>query len=316
MNSELNILVYYPRYTDRYRKLLSKKIDGANFLVCDSKEDIDQQIASADILLVSIQFPVSYIKKARNLKWVQVLGAGVDHFTMETKIPENVTLTRVNRGFGDKIAEYVFAYILLITQRVAEVLDNQKRRSWKPLRLTWLKGQTIGVAGLGPIGNEVARKAKCLGMKVLGLARTVKDLEYIERCYFPEDLPEFLNQLRFLVICLPLTKRTREMFGIKEFKAMRQDAYLINVARGRLVKERDLIKALKERTIKGAVLDVFSVEPLPKNSPLWGMKNAIITPHHSGPSLPEEMVNFFLENLERYCVGKKLMGVVNLKHGY
>ena len=138
----------------------------------------------------------------------------------------------------------------------------------------------------------------------------------MERCYLPGEFDEFLRRAKYLAIAFPVTEDTRGMFGMKEFKKMRRDACLINIARGAIVKEDELIAALKEGVIGGAVLDVFEQEPLPESSPLWEMENVLISPHDSGPSLISDNADFFLANLKRYRAGEPLVAVVDMEKKY
>jgi phosphoglycerate dehydrogenase-like enzyme len=314
--SGLNVLIYYPGRLNEYVQLLSEHSDRLNLLPCDTDDDIDRHIAKADILFVSTRFPTNYIERAEKLKWIQVMGAGVEKFTKEIVLPEGVILSRVNTYFGYKIAEYVFAYLLAICQRVQTVEENKKKKLWRQLDLEWLQGQHMGIVGTGAIGSEMAKKAISFGMTVSGCDLSTGERPFFDSMYPIDELSDFIAKMKYVVICLPLTRETEGLFGIEEFKRMRMDAYIINTARGAIIRERDLVKALKEGMIRGAILDVFEQEPLPHDSPLWEMGNVIITPHHAGPSIPREIVEFFLGNLDRYNRGEKLEGLVDLKRGF
>jgi phosphoglycerate dehydrogenase-like enzyme len=138
----------------------------------------------------------------------------------------------------------------------------------------------------------------------------------VERVFRTQELPEFLGRLDFLVIVLPLTPATRHRFGLDEFRLMKPTAWVMNVSRGAIIAEEGLVSALEQGLIGGAVLDVFETEPLPQTSPLWGLPNAIVTPHYAGPSLPPQIVDFFVANLARYRRGRRLSGLVDLKRGF
>ena len=316
-----NILIYNPDYIDQYIELIPKFKElnkgNSNAIICENEEDLRSYIREADILFVNSNFPKSYIQKAKNLKWIQLASAGVDRFVSNTEIfPKKIVLTRVNTSFGEIMAEFALGYMLALNQRIPLIIENQKNKIWKKLKLSWLCDQTLGIAGVGKIGQTIAKKAKFLGMNVLGYGRSEKHLDELDNYYSFEKLYEFLSQLDFLVITLPLTPKTKGLFGQNEFKAMPDSSYIINIARGALIKERELISALEKGYIKGAVLDVFEEEPLPKENPLWNMDNVIVCPHHSGPSQPEEMIKYFIENLRRFECEEPLDGMVNLKKGY
>jgi len=312
---KLRVLVFHHENVEPYVKLLRRMAPELELLVCTTEQDIDKWIGEADILFVSTRFPTRLLAKCSRAKWIQVMGAGVERF-VQGNIPKSVTLTRVDVGFGDKIAEYVMAYILFFSQRIAEVIENQRRKRWEPLDLTWLKGEVLGVAGVGAVGMEVARRGRCFGMKVVGFDLEPKNLPEIDHWYSWNEFLEFVTLPKYLVICLPLTRKTEGLFGREAFEAMRRDSIIINVARGPIIRETELIEALRTRKIGGAVLDVFEQEPLPIQSPLWQMENVVVTPHHAGPSLPQEMVEFFLANLSRFRRGEPLRGQVDIERGF
>lgn len=312
----LRVLIYHHEDPKPYVKSLQQKAPELELLVCETEREVEDLVDKADVLFVSTRFPSRHLAKGSRVRWIQTMGAGVERFTQGVALSPGTILTRVNAGFGDKIAEYVMAYMLAHAQRAAEVLRNQDRRHWAPLKLSWLRGQTLGVAGVGAIGVEVARRGGCLGMKVVGFDLEPKTIPFLDRCYGWSDFLEFVAIPRYLVICLPLTAGTRGLFGRGAFAAMRRDAVIINTARGPIICQDELVAALRAEEIQGAILDVFEEEPLPSDSPLWTMPNVVVTPHHSGPSVPEEMVGFFLANLVRFRQGQPLSGVVDLQRGF
>ncbi len=316
MASKLNVLVYNPAKTASYVGLLREKAPKLNLLVCESKADIKRLIEQADILFVSTRFPAETIARASRLKWIQTMGAGVERFTKDVTVPAGIVLTRVTTGFGEKISEYVMGYMLALTQRMRDVFKNQRDKRWEPLDYTWLCGETLGIAGVGAIGSAIAKKARYFGMRVIGFDLVARENSLFDASYGREQLLEFVAQPRYLSINLPLTLQTEGMFDTKVFEAMREDSIIINTTRGPVVREEDLIRALEHGLIGGAILDVFEEEPLPTDSPLWDMENVIVTPHHAGPSVPEEMVAFFLENAERWRRGETLWGLVNQEKGF
>jgi len=170
--------------------------------------------------------------------------------------------------------------------------------------------------GLGSVGAYIAYQGYLMGAVVIALEEQEKRLPYVSQEYPVAEIEEFLGRADFVVVTVPLTDATEGIIGEKEFKMMKKGGYLINVSRGPLVQEKALLKALKQGTIAGAVLDVFSEEPLPKDHELWGLDNVSITPHISGPDIPEEIAKIFMENLKRFEEGKKLVGVVDREKGY
>jgi phosphoglycerate dehydrogenase-like enzyme len=316
LNERISVLLYNPDKTAAYVDLLGKEAPGLSLMVCESDADIARSIGEADVLFVSTRFPARYLRDARHARWIQVMGAGVERFTTAGALPPAVILTRVDTGFGEKISEHVLGYMLAMSQRVYEVMANQRQRKWAPLDCRWLYGKTLGVAGVGAIGRAIARRARAFDMRVVGLDLYDVHDEAIEKCYGRDQLMEFVADLDYLSINLPLTSSTKELFHRDVFRGMRRDAIIINTARGGLVCEPDLVDALRQGRLGGAVLDVFAEEPLPLDSSLWQMENVIITPHHAGPSVPGEVVAFFLDNLERAKRGASLRGVVDHERGF
>jgi glyoxylate/hydroxypyruvate reductase A len=256
------------------------------------------------------------LSQAKQLRWVQVTGAGVDAFLTKQSLPANVMLTRANVSFGDQIAEYVIGHLLSLTQRLRDVHRHQASRTWQPLEVEFLKGRTIGIAGTGSIGQSVARLAHAMGMRILGLASTSRKIEGFESVYGPSDLADFLSPLDVLAISLPLTERTRGLFGSEQLALLKESAILVNIARGAIVDESALINALQRRRLHAAILDVFEQEPLPADNPLWTFDNVTITAHHAGLNIPDDIIDFFLDNLTRFRSGNPLNGLVDVVKGY
>ena len=218
------------------------------------------------------------------------------------------------------IAEHVIAYMLIFSRGFLRSIKNQERRVWqKDDTLTELCGKTVLVAGVGHIGGEVARLAKAFGCTVIGVVRNPKEnYGKVDELKSPKELEKILPRADFVVSCLPDTQETHHLFNAKKFRLMKPSAYFINIGRGGLVNEKDLITALKKKMIAGAGLDVTETEPLPASSPLWNMPNVIITPHHSGTSeySIDRAIDRFCLNLKAFLAGKRLPNLVDKKLGY
>ncbi len=250
--------------------------------------------------------------RIEGLRWLHTFSAGVDSPAFQVIIDRGGMLTNSSGASAPPIAQYVIAMMLYRTKRIDEWRDQQRRREWTQLSPGELTGQTVGIIGTGAIGGEVARLAKAFGMRTIGMRRSDKRTPHIDEQVTPRRLPQLLKQTDFVVLACPLTKETEGLIGERELRAMKPTATLINVARGRVVHESALIRALTEGWIGGACLDVFTFEPLPESSPLWDMPNVIVTPHNSGPS-PLNMgraMAIFLDNLDRFANGRKLRNLV------
>ncbi len=275
---------------------------------------------------------------APRLRWIQLNSAGVDHILDAPIMESDVIITTASGIHAPPIAEYVLAFMLSHIRKFPQMLRYQMRREWPKKR--WkvllggeLRGKTVGIVGYGSIGREVGRLAKAFGMRVVATKRSAgerRDTGYwiagagdpeaslLDRLYPPEGLQEMLAECDFVVIAVPLTSETMRAIGEEELRAMKPSSFLVNIARGEIIDEPILIRALKEGWISGAGLDVFAQEPLPKDSELWDMENVIISPHIAAatPCYDERATDLFAENLRRYLAGEELLNVVDRKRGY
>jgi len=318
MKSKYKILVYYHNlaHVDFYEKFLRESRKDLQLLVCRSIKEVERVIDQADILFTGHTFPVELFAKAKNLKWMHSLAAGVERYARGNQFPPNIVLTKSKGTYGAIMAEYVVGYILAITQNMGKMFKDKEKKQWEPFLVDSIRTKVVGMMGLGSVGATIAHRLHLMGAEVIGLEEQEKSLPYVTREYSVDEMEEFLNRSDFVVIAIPLTDYTEGVFGEKQFGMMKKSAYLINVSRGPLVQETDLINALKEHRIAGAILDVFQQEPLPKDNPLWDMENVIITPHISGPAILDLIAALFLKNLKKFEEGKKLEGVVDLQKQY
>ena len=232
-----------------------------------------------------------------------------------------LTITDSGPAFEIAIAEFVLAWMLMVTRGLPELLTNQRERLWRPVAQDELWGKTVGIVGLGPIGRGVAARAKAFGMTTLGLRRTPgTTVENVDDVLTGRDgLPRLLTESDFVVLAAALTGETRQLLGAAELARLKPSAWLINIARGGLVDETALIDALRRRAFAGACLDVFAHEPLPAESPLWNLPNVYVAPHNSPGwtrGLRERQKRLFLDNLARFAQGQPLDGVVDVSRGY
>jgi phosphoglycerate dehydrogenase-like enzyme len=258
------------------------------------------------------------VAETSNLQWIHTISAGVEHVLFPDLVESEIVLTNASGVFDVPIAETVLGYMLAVAKRLPDFLAQQRDHRWEKQRLEELRGQCVGVVGMGSIGTEVARLCQAFGMTVLGLQRHPEPSEHADEVLPTERLPDLLARSDFVVIATPLTDETRGMIGAPELAAMKPDGWLINIARGAIVDQPALIEALEAEEIGGACLDVFVEEPLPEESPLWDLPNTILTPHNSwsSPHLEERAADLFLENLERYVAGEPLLNVVDKEAGY
>jgi len=314
MSDSLNILIY-GRNAERYQDALRARGITDPVFAASDPDTARTYAAEADVLL-SWRFPADLYREARRLRWVQCMGAGVEDIMAAQGLPEGVVVTRIVDQFGPMLAEYVFAELLARVRRIDRVRALQAQRRWEHFIAGTLQGQTIGVAGLGSIGAEIVRKARAFDMRVYGLSRTGTAGGLVDRHFGPVHWPQFVADLDVLVLTLPLTAQTRGVVNGEVLASMKPGSVLVNVGRGGLCPEAELIAALRAGRPGGAILDVFEVEPLPEASPLWEEPGVTVTPHVSGPSLTDEVTDFFVDNLRRLRGGEALQGVVDREAGY
>ena len=297
----------------------------------------DEAWGEVEVLYTLSRLPAP--EQAPRLRWVQLHSAGADRLPGNPLFQREIAFTTASGVHAVVIAEYVLMMTIAWFHRLSNVLSWQQRRQWPPNRERWslfvpreLRGMTMGIVGYGSIGRQVARLAQTFGMRVLAMQRgnEHRDGGFVfpgvgdpegdipERYYPPDHLHEMLGECDVVVIALPLTSQTRELFDAAAFAAMKREAFLVNIARGEICDEEALIQALKEQRIAGAALDVFRQEPLPAESPLWTLPNVLLSPHISGftPAYDERVMQIFSENLRRYLAGEPLYNLVDKQRGY
>jgi phosphoglycerate dehydrogenase-like enzyme len=284
------------------------------------KDQLDVLLAGAEVIY-GFGLPRNVIARAPKLKWIQVMSAGVDRYLNDEMRKSPVTLTNVSGIHAIPISEFVLQLMLMFSKQAPLCFQLKQEKQWERLGTTGLRSKTVGIVGLGHIGREVARLSKAFGMRVVATRRSVgqaTSARYVDLLLPSEQLPRLLAESDFVVICVPLTPETDGLIGEEKLRMMKPDAYLINVARGKVVDEEALVKALEEKRIAGAGLDVFATEPLPADSKLWELPNVILSPHISGgmEDYLAQATKVFCENLRRYLSGRRLVNVVSKLHGY
>ncbi|GAA0549699.1 D-2-hydroxyacid dehydrogenase [Halorubrum ejinorense] len=239
--------------------------------------------------------------------WIQTLNSGVDSYDLDTLADREVAVTNAAGVAAEPIAEQVLGYLLVFERRIHKGIRQQERDGvWRRYSAGELAGKTLGIVGVGAIGTRVAELASAFDVEVIGTKRTPETApDAVDEAYPPKELPELLARSDYLVLACPLVEATRGLIGTEELMSMRSDAVLVNVARGEVVEESALETALQQSRIRGAALDVFEKEPLPQESPLWDLSNAVITPHMAGstPKYADRVGSLFEENYRRYAAG-------------
>lgn len=284
------------------------------------KDELDALLAQAEVIY-GLRLPRNVIVRAPKLKWVQVMSAGVDRFLDDEFRQSSVIMTSVSGMHATPIGEIVLELMLMFAKQAPLCFQLKQEKQWKRFMPTVLRSKTVGIVGLGNIGREVARLAKAFSMRVVATRRSAKRVmraKDVDILLPREQLPRLLSESDFVVLSLPFTSETNKLIGEEELRTMKPTAYLINIARGNIVDEEALIRALDEHWIAGAGLDVFATEPLPADSCLWEFPNVIFSPHIAGGMEDYNIraTELFCKNLRHYLSGENLLNVIDKKKGY
>ncbi len=332
------------RYRARDLERIRAAAPGARLVTVSVEGLADGALDDVEVLLrgwLSAEAFDRLLARAPRLAWVHSASAGVERVLTPASLERGVVITNARGVFSRPIAEYVLMMILAVSRRLPQLLELQRERTWQPLEGAELRDVTIGIVGLGSIGRDVAGLASAFGCRMLGTRRhpervlnasgleadeprdgqgsgTQRDDAGVTILGGPEALPALLAESDFVVLATPLTPETENLMDATALAAMKPGAWLINVARGRLVDERALLRALREGPLGGAILDTFREEPLPPGSPLYDLSNVILTPHTSWSSgrVLDRSVELFCDNLRRFARGEPLLNVVDPTAGY
>jgi phosphoglycerate dehydrogenase-like enzyme len=255
-----------------------------------------------------------------DLRWVHSRAAGLDDRLFPELVNSDIVLTNSKGIFSAALGEFALAAILHFAKDIPRMRRNQLKQAWAPFEGERIDGQRVGIVGYGDIGRAVAERARSMGMRILATKRHPphEPDSLVERYYSPDSLREMLTICDYVVVAAPLTEETRHMIRDAEFGVMKKTATLINVGRGPIVDEEAMTRALTERRIKGAALDVFEHEPLPAGHPLYAMDNVLLSPHCADNVVgwKEDAMRFFLAQYERFRKNEPLFNVVDKRLGY
>ena len=298
--------------TSSWVKHLSMQDPGIDIRIWPEVGDAD------DIeFVLSWHHPPGEFNKYKNLKCIASLGAGVDHIMRDPDLPAGVPVTRVVQpSMAQSMSEYAVLGVLNYCRQFDSFRADQSQKKWQPRIPLLAADMRIGIMGLGQLGKDAAKKLSYLGFPVTGWSQTPKDIEGVKCLAGEEALDDFLSQTRILICMLPLTPKTKGILNQKIFDRLPASAYVINVARGQHLIEKDLLAALDSGHLAGACLDVFEVEPLPEDHLFWSHPKIIVTPHISSITYPKAVAPQIVENYQRTITGKPLLNVVDMKRGY
>jgi D-2-hydroxyacid dehydrogenase (NADP+) len=283
MRANVVVLVSIPPQGHYYREALQQKDPELTIEVAFKLEDAIAAIPEADIFMgFGANLSRDFFRHSARLKWVHALGTGVDGIVDSPWLAKDVVVTATRGIHGVPMSEAALMMMLGLARDFRRTLAQQEQRKWERFFPQLLFGKTVGILGVGLIAEDLAPRCKALGMHVIGISRTARAIPGFDRMCARADLERVAAELDFLVLLIPYDKETRHIVGTRVLAAMKPTSFLINLARGGVVDEDALVTALQERRIAAAALDAFEHEPLPADSLLWGLPNAIISPHMTG----------------------------------
>ncbi|MEM8795423.1 MAG: D-2-hydroxyacid dehydrogenase [Pseudomonadota bacterium] len=302
---------------------LSERFPDIRFRECNTYEDVPTILEGfRPEIVYTVRFngtpayPRDALFENDSVKWISNGGAGTDHFGIWD--PSKVIVTNSAGVAADMMAEYVIGGFLHFTLDVPGFQSDQRQKIWRDRMVRPLKGKTLLIVGLGSTGRALAKRAKAFGMHVIGTRANPQAMENVDRVAASDALAELLPKADFVAVSTPLTNKTRNLMDHASFARMKNGVVLADVSRGHVILESALIEALENGTVGAAVLDVFEEEPLPRDNPLWGFENVLISPHCSSvyEGWDEASFHLFLGNLERWIKGEDLNNVVDPERGY
>ena len=324
------------RYRARDLERIRAAAPGARIVMVSVEGLADGPVDDVEVMLrgwLSSEAFDRLLSRAPRMTWVHSATSGVERALTPAALERRLVVTNARGVFSRPIAEYVLMMILAVSRRLPQLLELQRERTWQPLEGAELRDVTVGIVGLGSIGRAVGALATGFGCRVVAVRRRAdtstespgRDDEersfgpiQLDRIGGPETLPELLAESDFIVLAAPLTPETEEMINAETLAMFKPGAWLINVARGRLIDERALLRALRDGDLGGAVLDTFRDEPLPPTSSFYDLPNVIVTPHTAWSSgrVLDRSVELFCDNLRRFAAGEPLLNVVDPSAGY
>jgi len=276
-----------------------------------------EQLARTEVLM-AYTVPPGMLPAMPKLRWAQAMTAGVEGWLALPDLPKALPLTCARGTHEESMPENILGAIFHVAKPYSAAVENQKRGKWVQTVAQPLTGKTLGILGLGAIGQRVARIAAALGMRVIGTRRRPEPMADVAEVLPAERTPEVLARSDFVLLLLPATPETEGIMNAERLAMMKPGAWLLNFGRGQLVNDDDLVAAVKARKIAGAVLDVFRQEPLPETHAFWSTEAIIVLPHIGGPHPQRDrfVARLFAENLGRFLDGKPLKELVDRKAGY
>lgn len=317
-------LLVLSKPTARHLALLERLPESTRIVVGDNAEMFAEAAPEAHVLMNGMMPKALFhdvFVQCRNLQWIHSLSAGLENSLFPELVASPLPMTNSRGVFARSLAEWVITGCLYFDKLLPRLAAQKAARNWSVFDVEELHGKTMGIVGYGRIGQLTAERARAFGMKIIALRKRPELSQgdnNIDATYTPDRLADLMAASDFVVCAAPLTPDTEGLISAPMIAAMKPSAVFLNVGRGAVVDEAALTLALQEKKIRGAALDVFATEPLPKDSPLWGLDNVLISPHcadHTATWLNDAM-EFFVANFERFVNGQPLENLVDKSAGY
>lgn len=306
------------RYSDEEMKTLEDL--GYEIIFADERDiNFSEDMKDAEVLVGFNPFEKLDISMLPNLKWIQLLSAGINQVPIDKVLDQKILLTNNRGGYSIPIAEWIVLKILEMIKNTREFNKLQEEKNWKmDTSLLELYGKTVGFIGTGSIAQEAAKRLEAFGVKILGINFSGNKADHFHECYSIKDINQVIGKCDFVVLAAPGTEETYHLVNEEVFNLMKDGTYLVNIARGNIIDEKALENHLESGKIKKAALDVFEVEPLPEDSPLWEMDNVLISPHNSWASemTSKRRYEIAYQNMKKYINNEELVNIVDLDKGY
>lgn len=291
-----------------YKSYLTADFPEVNFFSVWEESEVGDLIEKADVL-VCLRVSDELLSRAKNLKWIQCVISGTNYIEElpSFQARKEIILTSSRGIHGPQLSELCIMFMIAMNRKFPQFIRNQDRRLWDRWPTSLLLNKKVGILGVGVIGEAIARKCKAFEMTVLGIDVIQRKVDAVDVFYSLDGLSKVASEADYFVSVVPATPENEKMLNAGFFSRMKPTAFFISLGRGEVVDEDALIDALRERRIAGAALDTFCREPLPADSPFWGLDNVIITPHVGGMSdiYVQQAVKIFQENLRRYLKGER-----------
>lgn len=295
--------------------------ESAVVRIGNADEFLTAEAPLADVILntdssgkgLRLAFPL-----AAKVRWIHSLSAGVENQVFAELAESPIPLTNARGVYRESLAEFVLGAVLFFAKDFRRLIRSQSEHRWDQFDNLVIAKQTLGIVGYGEIGRAIARRAKAMGMHVIGCRRKPQPDEYADEVLPNQEIGQVMSRSHYVVAAAPLTPDTRGLIGQAEIAAMKPAGIIMNVGRGPVIDEAALVDALRERRIGGAALDVFDQEPLPADHPFWDMDNVLLSPHCADhvEGWVESGVEFFISNYRRFAAGEPLQNIVDKKAGY